>query len=580
MSRSGKFPGGILLPARKHRSSATPIRSPALPPELILALGVAAPLVDPGDAVRKGQVIATPDSHGLPLHAPTSGRIAAIELRPVSQTPAALERCVVLAPDGDERWIERPAPLDPTQRTVPELVAAVRAAGIVGLGGGGFPTAIKLTPTQPIDTLVVNGMECEPYISADDCLMREDAAAIVSGIRLAARILGDPAQILIGIEDDKPEAAARMNAALSTSGNGDGMAVIVLPSRYPAGGERQLIQLLTGRQVPSGGLPADIGVVCLNVGTLYAVHRALVLGEPLLSRVVTVTGGACRQPANYRALLGTPLAHLLAASDYQPEPSACLLLGGPMMGTPLANLQAPVTRTTHCVLAATATELPPPRDPQPCIRCGLCADVCPASLLPHQLLRHAVARDYRQLERHHLLDCIDCGACAYVCPSAIPLVEHYRIAKAEVHALRAERVAADHARRRFEAHQTRVARQHEERSARHAELLGISALDANAPASDPVIAAPIAIDLVQQARARAGAATPQRAQLERALSAAENRIAQLETQLAALDATATESQCNSLHARLAQARLDGDLARRRLHALPVESPSTPDGNPQ
>ncbi|MGE3296997.1 MAG: electron transport complex subunit RsxC [Porticoccaceae bacterium] len=579
MSRSGKFPGGILLPAHKHASSAIPIRTPPLPAELILALGVAAPLVAPGDSVRKGQVIAAPDRAGLPLHAPTSGRIAAIELRPVAQTLEALERCLVLVPDGDERWIERPVTRDPRQRTVSELLAAVRAAGIVGLGGGGFPTHIKLAPTQSIDTLVVNGMECEPYITADDRLMQEDAAAIVSGLRLAARILGDPARILIGIEDDKPEAVAHMNAALSAGGDGDGIEIMVLPSRYPAGGERQLIQLLTGRQVPSGGLPADIGVVCLNVGTLHALHRALVLDEPLLSRIVTVTGGACGQPANYRALLGTPLAHLLAASDYRPEQCARLLLGGPMMGTPLTNLQAPITKTTHCVLAVTAAELPPPRDPQPCIRCGLCADVCPASLLPQQLLRHAVARDRGQLERHHLFDCIECGACAYVCPSAIPLVDHYRVAKAEVNALRAERLAADHARRRFEAHQTRVTRQLGERSARHAELLGPSAVDANVPTSDPVIAAPAAVDLVEHARARAGAATPQRAQLERALSAAESRIAQLEAELAALDATATESRRNGLLARLAQARLDGDLARRRLHALPVESASSREGNP-
>ncbi len=580
MSPSASFPGGILLPAHKDTSRATPIRTPPLPAELILALGVAVPLVGPGDPVRKGQVIAAADRDGLPLHAPTSGRIAAIELRPLAQTPKARERCLVLAPDGDERWIERPAPRDPRQRTVPELVAAVRAAGIVGLGGAGFPTDIKLVPPHPIDTLVVNGMECEPYITADDRLMREEAAAIVAGIRLAARILGNPVRVLIGIEDDKLEAAAQMHAALSAASDGDGIEIVVLPSRYPAGGERQLIQLLTGRQVPSGGLPADVGVVCLNVGTLYALYGALALDEPLLSRVVTVTGGACRQPANYRALLGTPLAHLLAASDYRAEQSARLLLGGPMMGTPLANLQAPVTKTTHCVLALTATELPPPRDPQACIRCGLCADVCPASLLPHQLLRHAVARDHRQLERHHLFDCIDCGACAYVCPSAIPLVDHYRVAKAEVRALRAERVAADHARRRFEAHQTRVARQHEERSARHAKLLGTSGVDANASASDPVTPALVATDLVQQARERAAGATPQRSQLERSLKAAENRIAQLEAELAALDAAATESRRNGLHARLAQARLDGDLARRRLHALPVESPSTPDGNPQ
>ena len=584
MSRAQAFPGGILLPAHKHASSATPIRTPALAPELILPLGAATPLIAVGDCVLKGQLLAAAGSDGLPVHAPTSGHIAAMELRPLTEASEILGHCAVLIPDGAERWSER-APVNPATRTLPELLAAVRAAGIVGLGGGGFPTDIKLAPTQPIDTLVVNGMECEPYITADDRLMREEADAIVAGARLAARLLGDPARILIGIEDDKPEAAAAIKAALTTTDDrqrddDQKIDIVVLPSRYPAGGERQLIQLLTGRQVPSGGLPRDIGVVCLNVGTLHALYRALAHDEPLLARIVTIAGGACREPANYRALLGTPIAHLLAASGYQPERCEQLLLGGPMMGTPLADVQTPVTKTTHCILAATAAELPPSREPQPCIRCGLCAEVCPASLLPQQLLRHAVARDHRQLERHRLLDCIDCGACAYVCPSAIPLVDHYRVAKAEVRALRVERVAADHARRRFAAHQTRVARQIAERGARHAGLSGTSEADDNAPASDPVATAPVATDLVQQALARAGAAAPRQEQLARALSAAENRIAQLETQLAALDATATETQRNGLRARLEQARLDGDLARRRLHALPAESSPIRDGNPQ
>lgn len=573
MSPARTFPGGILLPAHKHTSSAIPIRTPALPPELFLSLGDATPLIAVGDSVLKGQLLTAAGSDGLPVHAPTSGHIARIEFRPRAEVSG---HWAILIPDGAERWSER-TPVNPATRTLPQLLAAVRAAGIVGLGGGGFPTDIKLAPAHPIDTLVVNGMECEPYVTADDRLMREEAATIVAGARLAARLLGDPARILIGIEDDKPEAAAAMTAALAAADDLQKIAIVVLPSRYPAGGERQLIQLLTGRQVPSGGLPRDIGVICLNVGTLHALYRALAHDEPLLARIVTIAGGACREPANYRALLGTPVAHLLAASGYQPELCERLLLGGPMMGIPLDDVQAPVTKTTHCILAATPAELPPARQPQPCIRCGLCADVCPAALLPQQLLRHAVVRDHRQLERHHLLDCIDCGACAYVCPSAIPLVDHYRAAKAELRALRAERVPADRARARFAAHQARMARQIEERSARHAGLIGTSAED-DAPTAAPAGAAPAATDLLAQALARAGTATPRREPLERALSAAENRVAQLETQLAALDATATDSRRNGLRARLEQARLDSDLARQRLRALPVEPPSTRDGD--
>ena len=560
------FPGGLRLPANKDRSSGVPIRTPPLPPELILPLGAAALLVAVGDTVLKGQMLAVRDNDGLPLHAPTSGHISAVEPRPLHEAPTGAGRCAVLIPDGRERWIARLPAAAPETRSTAELLAAVRDAGLVGLGGG-FPTAVKLAPPHPIDTLVVNGMECEPRITADDRLMREDAPAIVAGIRLAARVLGHPARIPIGIEDDKPEAAAAMQAAVTEADSAAGMEVVVLPSRYPAGGERQLIQSLTGRQVPSGGLPADIGVVCFNVGTLHALHRALADAEPLLSRVVTVTGSACQEPANYRALLGTPIAHLLAASGHEPARSARLLVGGPMMGTPLTDLRAPVTATTGCILAAGAAELAPAREPQPCIRCGLCADVCPASLLPQQLFRHAVAGNLEQLERHHLFDCIECGACAYLCPSAIPLVDHYRAAKAAIRTRRDDRARADRARRRFAAHQARTARRSAERARRQAAL----ATDAVAGEATAIAPAPtVATDLVREARSRAQAATPRRAQLERMLRAVESRVAQLETELAALDTETSEAQRKALLARLQQARLDGGLARRRLAALPAE----------
>lgn len=576
MSGAGRFPGGVTLPAGKERSRDVPIRTPALPPELILPLGDAALLVPVGELVLKGQVLAAQGRDGLPLHAPTSGCLAAVAVRPLHEAADGAGRCAVLVPDGREHWIARTPLAGADTRSTAELLAAVRDAGLVGLGGGGFPTAVKLAPSRPIDTLVVNGMECESGITADDRLMREEAPAIVAGIRLAARILGHPARIPIGIEDDKPEAAAAMQAALTAADLAAGMAVVVLPTRYPAGGERQLIQSLTGRQVPSDGLPADIGAVCFNVGTLHALHRALAGTEPLLSRVVTVTGGACREPANYRALLGTPIAHLLAASGHEPARSARLLVGGPMMGTPLTDIQAPVTKTTLCILAASAAELAPARDPQPCIRCGLCAEVCPASLLPQQLLRHAVTGNLAQLERHHLFDCIECGACAYVCPSAIPLVDHYRAAKAAIRARREDRARADRARRRFAEHQARALRRGEERARRH----GLPVGDVVEQPSAAPAAASVAADLVRDAQARAQAATPRRAQLERALRAAESRIAQLDSQLAALDTQTSDAQRKALHARVQQAHLDADLARRRLAALPAESAAAADRAPR
>lgn len=565
MTLPGHFAGGLRLPAHKERASAVPIRTPPLPAELILPLGDTALLVPVGDLVLKGQLIAAEGRDGLPLRAPTSGRISGVAMRPLHGVPAGAGRCAVLVPDGRDHWTPRTCSA-PDSRSVAELLAAVRDAGLVGLGGGGFPTAVKLAPPSPIDTLVVNGMECEPCISADDRLMREDAPAIVAGIRLAARLLGGPSRVLVGIEDDKPEAIASMRTALTAEDVAAGMAIAVLPSRYPAGAERQLIQSLTGRQVPSGGLPADIGAVCFNVGTLYALQRALACAEPLLSRVVTVTGGACREPANYRVLLGTPVAHLLALSGHEPETGARLLVGGPMMGMPLLDAQAPVTKTTLAIVAASAAELAPARAPQPCIRCGLCADVCPASLLPQQLFRHAVAANHRELERHHLSDCIECGACAQVCPSAIPLVDHYRTAKAEVRARRDDRARADRARQRFAAHQARAQRRAEERTRGHEVLAGTTGRPAPAPAS-------VAADLVREAQLRASTTAPRRAQLERTLIAAQDRLAQLESRLAALDAGVAEAQRKSLYARLQQARLDVDLAQGRLAALPTQSPA-------
>jgi electron transport complex protein RnfC len=327
-------------------------------------------------------------------------------------------------------------------------------------------------------------------------------------------------------------------------------------------------------------VPADIGVICFNVGTLHALQRALACAEPLLSRVVTVTGGACRQPANYRVLLGTPMAHLLALSGYEPETGTRLLVGGPMMGMPLLDPQAPVTKTTLGIVAASAKELAPARDPQPCIRCGLCADVCPASLLPQQLLRHAVAGNHRELERHHLFDCIECGACAHVCPSAIPLVDHYRAAKIVVRERRDERDRADRAGRRFEAHQARALHREEE-YARRREALAMttdrpSPYPSPSPTPEPFSSA---ADLVREAQLRASTTAPRRAQLERALIAAQDRVAQLESQFAALDDGVADVQRKSLHARVQQARLDADLAHRRLAALPTQAPAA-DRGPQ
>lgn len=463
------FPGGIHPPQRKTLSNASAIARPPLPPQLVLLvrqhIGQAGDIqVQVGDQVLKGQPLtASGASRGLPLHAPTSGLVTAIEERPSAHPSALPELAIMITPDGEERWVERQPLRNYQQLDAASLIDLIQQAGIAGLGGAGFPTAQKLAPQKPLDYLIINGVECEPYITADDRLMREYAADIVAGIEILQHITHIE-RVLIGIEDNKPEAIMAMREACQ---NKPQLSVREVPTKYPSGGEKQLIQLLTGRQVPSRGLPIDIGLLVQNVGTAFAVKRAIIDGEPLLERVVTLTGEALQRPGNVWALLGTPVKHLLHYAEYQPQPNGKIIMGGPMMGFTLPTDAVPIVKISNCVLAPTTQELPDSGAEMPCIRCGACADVCPASLLPQQLQWLAKAKDYDALDEHNLFDCIECGACAYVCPSDIPLVHYYRQAKAEIRQVAREKAKAEIARERFEARQARLEREKEERLARH-----------------------------------------------------------------------------------------------------------------
>lgn len=463
------FPGGIHPPERKQPASDKPLRRIALPQQLVLPLrqhiGQAGDLlVAEGDRVLKGQALTKPGlTNGLPVHAPTSATVIAIEPRATAHPSGLSELSIVLSPDGEERWIEKKPLADFRQHDRAELIAAIKAAGIAGLGGAGFPTAQKLAQQKPLDYLIINGVECEPYICADDRLMREHAEEILTGVDILLHITGIE-KALIAIEDNKPEAIQAMRDAIAERSQ---FALRIVPTKYPSGGEKQLIQLLTGRQVPSKGLPMDIGLLMQNVGTAFAVKRAIIDGEPLLERVVTLTGEALQQPGCVWALLGTPIAHLMEQAGFTPDNLPRVIMGGPMMGFTLPALDVPVVKTTNCLLAPTEKELPPTRQELACIRCGACADVCPASLQPQQLQWLAKAKDYDALEQQQLFDCIECGACAYVCPSEIPLVHYYRKAKAEIKNIAREKAKAEIARERFEARQQRLEREKEERLERH-----------------------------------------------------------------------------------------------------------------
>ncbi|PVY69635.1 electron transport complex protein RnfC [Tamilnaduibacter salinus] len=463
------FPGGIHPPENKRQSSETPIRIANLPERLIIPLQqhIGAPArtrVSEGDRVLKGDVLGdTEGAFSVPVHAPTSGHIERIGPHAVPHPSGLDDWCVTLIPDGKDHWGAcHPLP-ESDQQDPDRLLAHIHKAGIAGLGGAGFPTGIKLRPpeTDSIRTVILNAAECEPYITADDRLIRDRAAEVVSGLQIVRRIL-NPEQCLIGIEDNKPDAIQALESAV----DGTGIEVVVIPTRYPSGGEKQLIQVLTGEEVPHGGIPADIGVLCQNVGTAAAIHRAVYHGEPLIQRITTLTGDALCEPGNVETLIGTPIRHLLDSAGFDEARAGDVLMGGPMMGFSLPDLAMPVVKTTNCLLAGSPEELPPPPPPQPCIRCGYCADACPMELLPQQLFWFAQSGENDKAEQHNLFDCIECGACSWVCPSQIPLVQYYRSTKGEIREQREEQIRADRARERFEARQARLEREQAEKEAK------------------------------------------------------------------------------------------------------------------
>lgn len=465
-----RSPGGIHPPEVKFLSNATPISQLPLADTYLVPIpqvGENCTLaVNIGDSVLKG----TPLTQGtsiwhLPVHAPTSGTIVAIEPRASNHASALPVNTCVIQADGKDTWCEL-VQNELDDLTHQQMIDKIRAAGIAGMGGAAFPTHIKLNPVSEIDLVIINGVECEPYISADDRLMREYSQDILAGIGIIHRLL-TPKRIVIAIEDNKPEAAKAMQAAVVQCGlPADSIRVTVIPTKYPSGGEKQLIQIITGREVPSGAIPAKLGIVVHNVGTAFAIHQAVTQGKPLIERVVTVTGKNVGKPGNYWLPIGTPVEHVLAATEFTPEPEQKVIIGGPMMGHALANIQVPILKGTNCILVPSSQEIGTTPEEKACIRCGECANACPALLLPQQLFWHAKAEEYDKAASYNLKDCIECGCCSYVCPSDIPLVEYYRIAKSALKQAADEKQQAERAKQRFDA---RLARLEEEKLAREAK---------------------------------------------------------------------------------------------------------------
>ncbi|UQA50665.1 electron transport complex subunit RsxC [Vibrio sp. ED002] len=489
------FPGGVHPAENKKQSNKAELVHAAIPSEIVLPLkqhiGKAGNLlIAVGDTVSKGQQLTASDSgFTVPVHAPTSGQVTAIEPRTVAHPSGLSELCAVITPDGNDTWCEKMPVADYTQESADALIDVIRLAGISGMGGAGFPTAKKIqSGIARTEILIVNAAECEPYITADDKLMQEHADELIQGIEIVEHIL-KPKLTIIGIEDNKPAAIK----ALEQAAMNKDIVIRVIPTKYPSGGEKQLIKILTNKEVPSGAIPADIGILVQNVGSLYSIKRAVIDGEPVVNRIVTLTGKTFKQPRNVWTLLGTPVQALLDEFGYKSDKKLQrLIMGGPMMGFTLPHAQVPITKTANCILAPKRREIASDQYEMECIRCSQCAEACPASLLPQQLQWYAKSQEYEKLEELNLKDCIECGACAFVCPSEIPLVQYYRQAKAEIRTRAQEAAAAERAKLRFEEKKARMEREKAERENRFKKAADDRRKDMKASGGDDAIAAAIA----------------------------------------------------------------------------------------
>ncbi len=470
-----RYKGGLKLPEHKAESTVTPIQQVDLPKRLVLPLqqhiGIPAiPVVKVGAHVLKGQKIAKSGDHiSAPVHASTSGIVVEIGEYPVPHPSGLSAPCIVIEPDGNDAWCDHRKPVGDCHDYTPvQIREHIRNAGVVGLGGAGFPSFLKLTlgNDRVVETLILNAAECEPYITCDDMLMRERADEIIKGLMIMQHALVAK-RCLIGIEDNKPEAAAALQSSITRLGFD--IQVVTVPTLYPNGGEKQLIRILTGKEIPSKALPIEQRVVVHNVGTAAAVYRAICLGEPLINRIMTVAG-AVEHPGNYEVPIGMSAADLLKQAGLKEKGVERVIHGGPMMGFALNSIEMPLIKTSNCLLA-TDNKVMPLLNKQmahACIRCGACADACPVNLLPQQLYWHSRAKDFDKTQDHSLFDCIECGCCEYVCPSHIPLVQYFRFAKTSIWQADQEKKRAEQAKERHEFRLFRIEREKAEKKARHA----------------------------------------------------------------------------------------------------------------
>ncbi|MEH6453387.1 MAG: electron transport complex subunit RsxC, partial [Psychromonas sp.] len=466
------FHGGIHPQENKQQSNQQPIVDSGIPPLLIFPVEsrghIPDILVKVGDSVLKGQALTKVYGSMVVQHASSSGVVVAIEKR-IDLHPSGLPALsIIIETDGLDQSVTYKTKQNFREHPLEQLIEQVQQAGIVGMGGAGFPSHIKLAHSQSIKLLIINAAECEPYITADDRLMQEYSHEIIQGIDVLCHML-QPQVVVLAIEDNKPEAIAALKLALNNTQQtlNTKLIIRVIPTRYPSGSEKQLIEIITGQQTPAGKHPTDLGIVMYNVGTVFAIKQAIIDDKPVTSRIVTLTGDAFPEKGNVNVLIGTPIQYLLDKYKLDRAHLQKLIIGGPMMGFTISDGDVPVSKICNCILAPTIKEIPEAGRELACIRCGECAEVCPATLLPQQLVWYAKSQDHDKLDEYNLSSCIECGACAFVCPSDIPLVEYYRIAKSEIRNAREEAKKAEVARIRHENRAARLEQAKLDRQAKH-----------------------------------------------------------------------------------------------------------------
>lgn len=432
--RAKTFKGGIHPHDHKYLTKDKPIEKLPAPDFVTVHLSQhigapANPIVKPGDEVKKGQIIAEPKGFvSIPMHSPISGKVKKIANfpHPTGSTQMALQ----IENDGKDEWQKEPLEQnDYTKMKPKQIVEKVKKAGICGMGGAGFPTHVKLSPPddKPIDTVILNGVECEPYLTADHRLMLAQADEIIAGLKMIMKTVSAK-RGMIGIEINKPDAIKLMKEKLKSEKD---LTLVPLKLRYPQGAEKQLIYAATKRKVPAGGLPMEIGVVVQNVGTAYAVYEAVTSGKPLIDRITTLSGEIVKNPRNLKVPVGTPISDMLDFCEGTKEPIGKLISGGPMMGFALSDMETPVTKTSSGTLFM-GEDAVDERQESACLRCGRCVDACPMNLTPTFIAEAVKHEAYEEARKLNCMDCMECGSCAYVCPSHINLVQWIKLGKLEI----------------------------------------------------------------------------------------------------------------------------------------------------